>query len=328
VYLNKEQNLPEYYAKYLPEFIENTLINGFWQQASGHKLHYRYVVNPEATCWVVLMPGRAESVVKYAEVIDELYQNGCSVFAFDHIGQGQSSRLSANTWHGHIDSFNSYVDDAAAIITEVCQPLQAQAQQQNLSLRLLAHSMGGAIATMLLAKRPSLFERAALCAPMYGVVSPLPKWLAKLIVKIGTQIYRICKVPSAYFLGQGDYQNVSFAENKLTSSAIRYEWFKQYFEDNPDVQLGGITYQWLAAAIIAMDSMPALAATIKIPILILKAGADRIVDNRAIDEVCAHFDNANLLHIPGAEHEIMFEQDKYRTLGMNAIIEFLTLARP
>lgn len=323
MYINNEKNLPEYYAKYLPEFIETSLISGFWQQASGGKLHYRYVVNPDATCWVVIMPGRAESAVKYAEVIDELYQNGCSVFAFDHIGQGQSSRLSTNIWHGHIDTFNTYVDDAAAIITEVCQPLQAQYQQQDLSLRLLAHSMGGAIATMLLAKRPSLFERAVLCAPMYGVVSPLPQWLGKLIVKIGTQVHRIRKVPAGYFLGQGDYQNVSFADNKLTSSAIRYEWFKQYFENNPDVQLGGITYQWLAAAIIAMDSMQALASTIKVPVLILKAGEDRIVDNQSIDDVYAHFNNAKLLPIPGAEHEIMFEQDKYRTPGMAAIIEFL-----
>jgi lysophospholipase len=323
VYINKEQNLSVYYRDYLPNFIQNTLNSGFWQQPSGRQLHYRYAVNPKAKCWVVLMPGRAESAVKYAEVIDELYQNGCSVFAFDHIGQGQSSRLSANTWHGHIDSFNTYVEDATAIITEVCQPLQAQSQQQGLNLRLLAHSMGGAIATLLLAKRPALFERAALCAPMYGVVAPIPKWLAKLIVTIGTQVHRIRKVPAGYFLGQGDYQNVSFAENKLTSSPARYEWFKQYFQDNPEVQLGGITYQWLAAAIIAMDSMEDIAQSIKVPLLILKAGADRIVDNAAIDHVFPLFTNAKLLQIPGAEHEIMFEQDKYRRPGMTAILEFL-----
>jgi lysophospholipase len=323
VYVNNENSLASYYQNELAAFISEQLIVGYYQRADGASLHYRYVINSEAKAWIVIAQGRAESVVKYAEVIDELYRNGFSVFAFDYIGQGQSSRLTVNPMQGFIEDFNDYVSDSAALIDEVMLPLKQQHKQQNLPQHLLCHSMGSAIGSLFLIKHPSVFSKAILLAPMYGIKSPLPAFIAKGLVDIGASIHRFLGIRSGYFLGQGDFQKVSFAQNKLTSSEARYHWFQQYYSDNIDARLGGVTFQWLAAALRAMDSIERDAHTIDARVLIIKAAADDIVDNQAIDRVYAKIPHAQLVEISGAKHEILFERDCYRSVAVRRILQFI-----
>jgi lysophospholipase len=325
VYLSLEPQLTDYYQHRLPTFIQEKLVAGVWQHPDGRKLHYRQVVNPDAKCWVVILQGRSECAVKYAEIIEELYQNGCSVFAFDHTGQGQSTRLIANAFHGYIDTFDTYVDDAESIVLDYVATLQETSKQTHLPVHLLCHSMGSTIGTLLVAKRPELFDRVVLCAPMYGILAPAPMFIVKLILSIGIHTHRFLKVPSAYFVGQGDYQDVDFKDNKLTSSPLRYEWFKAYFKDHPDVQLGGVTFQWLDAALRAMQKIVSVAPSIDRPLLVLRAGGDKIVDNRALDQVVPLFPNAKLVNIDNAQHEILFEQDCYRQPAMSHVMTFFEL---
>lgn len=323
MYISKEDKLPQYYQDELPQFISKKLIVGYWQRSDSATLHYRYVVNTEAKAWLVIMQGRAESVVKYAELIDELYRNGFSVFAFDHIGQGQSGRKTANPLHGFVSNFDEYVEDATHLIEEVMFGLKESHAQASLSQYLLCHSMGSAIGTLLLAKAPQLFDKAVLCAPMYGIKAPFPAVIAKYLVTLGASIHRLLGIESGYFLGQSDYKSVAFSENKLTSSRLRYEWFKQYYHDNVDAQLGGVTFQWLAAALQAMDKIHNEAQNIHLPILMLQAGDDQIVDNKAITRTFAQLPNAELMPIAGAKHEILFEQDCYRVPALTSILAFL-----
>ncbi|MFC4700926.1 alpha/beta fold hydrolase [Glaciecola siphonariae] len=323
MFINDETALASYYQESLPQFISESLVAGFWQRPDAALLHYRYVINPDAKAWIVLVQGRSESVVKYAEFIDELYRNGFSVFAFDHIGQGQSSRLTDNPLHGFVSNFDEYVEDAAALIKQVLHPLQETHGQASLPNYLLGHSMGGAISTLLLMRHPALFSKAVLCSPMYGIATPIPAGLAKILVSVGAYIHRLLGIQSGYFLGQGDYKDVPFKNNKLTSSEVRYRWFKQYYNDNVDARLGGVTFQWLAAALQAIDTIEQQASALKTPLLMLKAGSDQIVDNKAIDSVFVKLPQASLLNIDGAQHEILFERDRYRRPAVEAILAFL-----
>lgn len=322
LYLSEEKNLASYYQKRLPNFIANELIVGHWQRSESYHLHYRYIVNSKAKAWVVIMQGRAESVVKYAELIDELYQNGFSVFAFDHIGQGQSGRMVENPLQGYVEHFDAYVEDAIELIAKVMQNLKQSHTQQELPQYLLSHSMGGAIGTLLLERAPHLFAKAVLCSPMYGIQTPLPDKVARWLVTVGATLHRLLGIRSGYFLGQGDYKAVPFEENKLTQSRIRYDWFEQYYNDNVDVRLGGVTFQWLAAALQAMDQIKARADAVTTPILGFKAMRDDIVDNYAIDEIFARFTNAELIAVTDAKHEILFEQDQIRTPVIQRILAF------
>ncbi len=66
---------------------------------------------------VVICPGRIESYVKYAELAYDLFHLGFDVLIIDHRGQGRSGRLLADPHLGHVNRFNDYVDDLAALAT-------------------------------------------------------------------------------------------------------------------------------------------------------------------------------------------------------------------
>lgn len=323
MYISEENQLPIAYARTFPAFIDEQLLVGDWQRGDGYHLHYRYLAHPQAKAWVVIMQGRAESVVKYVELIYELYQNGFSVFAFDHVGQGQSGRLTTNPMHGFVKHFDAYVEDSVDLISGQLSSLKQQYLQQDLPLYLIAHSMGGAIATLFLEKHPQWFTKAVLCSPMYSIQAPLPRVLAKWLITAGAAIHKLLGIRSAYFLGQGDYKETPFADNKLTNSQIRYQWFKKYYHDNTDLRIGGVTYQWLAAALQAMDHIAMHAQLIDIPVLGFKASDDEIVDNYAIDDVFSLLPQANLIEISGAKHEILFERDECRKVAVEHILQFL-----
>ncbi len=70
-----------------------------------------------------------------------------------------------------------------------------------------------------------------------------------------------------------------------------------------------------------------LTRQVKIPVILIQAGNDRIVSNlaqkRFIDKLRKTNPHAELLSIEGAQHEILFETDKYRNQALDAIFRFM-----
>ncbi|WP_395340130.1 alpha/beta fold hydrolase [Ningiella sp. W23] len=326
MYLSHEANLESYYREYLPNFIQQHLVADNVKAGAGHRLHYRYAINPQAKAWVIVLQGRAESAEKYAELIDELYQNGFSVFTFDHAGQGYSGRFNQNRMHGYIDSFDTYVDDAHDLISIHLAAVKGQHRQAHLPQFLLCHSMGSAIGTLLLIKHPQLCSHAVFCSPMYGIKAPIPLMLARIMINVGLRMSQFLGRKSLYFLGQGDYKSTAFDKNHLTSSPQRYAWFKEYYDTNGDASIGGASVQWLAAALTAMHNIEQNAHSLSHPALVFRAGDDHIVDNKAIASVVSSMQNAQMIDIEGAQHEILFERDIYRQQAIKAIHSFFERA--
>ena len=116
---------------------------------------------PTATRAVVVLHGYTESGEKFREMTWYFLQSGFSVYAIDHRGHGRSARAVDETWLTHIDHFSDYVRDLEAFMDRVVLP-----RAQNLPLCLYAHSMGGAVGSMMLQRHPKMFARAVLTAPM------------------------------------------------------------------------------------------------------------------------------------------------------------------
>ncbi|MFQ6372860.1 alpha/beta fold hydrolase [Shewanella sp. YIC-542] len=293
----------------------------FWQHVTQARLPlqnhlslaYCFIRHPASDKAIVISNGRVESYLKYQETIHDFYCQGYSVFVLDHIGQGLSSRLTRNPHKGHIDSFSRYVEHFEFFMDKVVKP-QAPTQ-----LYLLGHSMGSAIATLYLARHPATFNAAVCCAPMYGIKLPLPRgfilWLAKKL-----NAFPRSAEPN-YIIGGTDYQPAAFAKNPLTHSPKRYQQLLELYQDFPQIQLGSPTYQWLIEGLHASEqARQAAAANTQIPLLILQAGNDQIVDNHA--QTHATSSMTQLEVIPGARHEILIEDDCYREIAMNKILAF------
>jgi len=107
----------------------------------------------------------------------------------------------------------------------------------------------------------------------------------------------------------------SFINNPLTSDPVRYARNAAIIEEDPTLGIAAPTVAWADAA---FGAMPTFRAThypsrIRQPILMLAASNDTIVSTPAIEEFAYHLRAGSHLVIAGSKHEILQEQDRYRS---------------
>ncbi|RUO23907.1 lysophospholipase [Aliidiomarina minuta] len=303
-------------------------LQSFWEQvqeasftaADEVKLHYAFYQHPKSRGWVVISPGRIECYIKYKELMLEVAAQGYSVATIDHRGQGFSERISDHPQHGHVEHFDDFVRDFADFMLE----LKALIGEQ--PCYLLAHSMGGAIGSLYMASYPHPFRAAALSAPMMGVhTQPVPATIVNSFVRLGHWLNaKLAGNRPRYVTGMQDYSDCTFEANELTHSQARYQWFRALYLDNPQVQVGGPTWQWLMQSMEAMEELPRVAPVIKTPLLILQAEQDRIVKPEPQKDFMRLLTHplSRLQQVRGSYHEILMESDNIREPAIRSIFDF------
>ena len=300
----------------------------FWQTreegefAGVGNVIIRYVrfISPQHDKVILLCPGRIESYVKYPELAWDMVHCGYDVVIIDHRGQGRSGRLLQDSHRGHVEEFNHYVDDLETLYLKeiISRPYRHR--------YALAHSMGGAIMALMIARQPKAFDAVVLASPMFGIYLPMPLWMANSILE-WTE-----KRPTfrdGYAIGTGKWRPRPFSINQLTHSYERYRRNLRFYADDPGLRVGGPTYHWVREGVLAGENILGLAKDISTPLLLLQAGSDKVVDNRAQDLFCQAMTAAGQpceggkpQVIDGARHEILFEKDSMRAEALEAIVAF------
>ncbi|MGL1957541.1 MAG: alpha/beta fold hydrolase [Colwellia sp.] len=285
------------------------------------KINYARFINDKSKPCILISPGRVESYIKYKELVFCLMKNGYNILILDHRGQGFSERILLDSHKGHVDKFNDYVADLEYFAT-VILPKYSTGKRF-----LLAHSMGAAISILMLIKKSNTFTSAILLAPMVGIKTGLmPVWLAIGISKLSKTFECFASVSSKFAFGQKRYLSKRFEVNKLSQSRIRYKTFRDIYDKYPEVQIGGITFNWFYQASCAIKRILQQSHRVSIPVLVIQAGADRIVNNSNQVKLCKKLNQGNSLspstpyRIDGAFHELLMESDLYRD---KAIIKIL-----
>ncbi len=220
---------------------------------------------------VIISPGRTESLEKYFETAGELSARGFQVLVHDWRGQGLSQRLLADRLRGHAETFDDFAADYAIL-------LDAYQDRLPRPWIMLGHSMGGCLNLLTLARGESRFAAAVLCAPMLGLnLSRINRVASGPLSRLFQSFGR----GGDYVMGQAKTPWATFATNRLTHDPDRYARQFELLRQHPDLALGGPTWGWLDSAIRCMTWLrdtPAL-AEIDIPVTMLSAQADLIVDN-------------------------------------------------
>lgn len=297
------------------------MTSGVLTSSDGLRLNYYYHLQNGARHAVVISAGRMEMAVKYSELCFELANAGYSVFLLDHRGQGLSQRELTNRHKGYVSDFALYQQDLAQFVQHIVMP------SGHKSHIALAHSMGSAILAGYLQQQPHPFQAVILASPMLGIYTGLvPASIAESLALAVAVVNRALSPNSWYFPGQQDYQEKAFYNNPLTNSTERYQWLHQLFQTYPDAQLGGVTTAWVSAAIKAMRRLQLDACKWHTPVLLLQAGADKVVSNYAqqrwYQQLPASLYRQNVV-LPGAKHEIFMETDSIRQQAFAAINQFL-----
>ncbi len=270
---------------------------------------------------IVISQGRNESTLKYKELAYDLNQQGYDLYLIDHRGQGFSERLSSDKHRGHIEQFQDYVDDFNNYV------LSLDLQKHYQHSYLLSHSMGGTISALYLQQYQHPFQAAVFFSPMLSIdLGGIPESIAKIITYSSAEICSWFSDLPCYIFGGSGYQKKSFVDNDLTSSESRFNSGFNTFELYPETQLGSPTMRWVAESINAAQQAREDASKIAVPVLIIQAGDDSVVTAEGQNEFYQNItecSSTQFINIPGANHEILLEADRYRTPALNQALQFL-----
>lgn len=267
---------------------------------------------------VCLLQGRAEFIERYFETARDLLVRGFAVATFDWRGQGGSRRHGKEAHRGHVGDFEEYQEDLEAFMAQVVLPHCPP------PFYGLAHSTGGLV---LLDSAPAMrtrFRRIVLLAPLLGLgdhgwsestAGPLARFLS--VIGFDTQ-----PVPGA---AKHVLHLQPFEGNRLSSDERRFTRTRLITAAHPDLTVGAPTIGWVAAAMTAARRLEDVdfVDRIRIPTLIIAAGADRIVSNAAIERFARTLKIGHLLMIPGARHELLQEADIFREQVLAAFDAFV-----
>lgn len=283
-----------------PEFAEELSFEGRGGVA------IRAVIAPSlstpARGTVILCAGRTEFIEKYFEVITDLQTRGFVVFCMDWRGQGLSGRETANRLKGHLSS----LDDA---VTDLFTALRLFGERLPRPHVILAHSMGGGIALRGLQSNKISVDAAMFSSPMWGI-----KGLSDLAVQV-SRFLTVIGLGEAFAFGvETRWRKEPFKRNTVTNDKERYARAQGLIQAEPMLALAGPTFGWVAAAADAFEAfhVHGAVAHLRLPVTVLSAGDERLVDNATHVSLSQAMPNAVHKVIPGAKHELLMETDAVR----------------
>lgn len=255
---------------------------------------------------VCVFTGRGEYIEKYFETVRDLRARGFGAAVLDWRGQGHSERKLRDTRRGFVRKFSDFETDAKAMVQQVVLPDCAP------PFYALAHSMGGAVMLRLAHSGTRWFDRMVLCAPMIDLPGRTTSSAARYLVRTLRYLGR----GGAYVPGARNelVGTMPFADNELTSDPVRYARNAAIVAEDPTLAIASPTIAWADTAFRAMFEFrdPAYAASLRQPILMIGASADTVVSTPAIEAFASRLRGGAHLVVPGARHEILQEQDRFR----------------
>ena len=266
---------------------------------------------------VCVYAGRGESNEKYFETVRDLQERGFALAMIDWRGQGHSSRQLKDPRKGYVKSFADFEIDVEAFVNQIvlpdCPP----------PYFALAHSMGGAVMLRVAHSGKRWFERMVLSAPMIDLSGPSMKLPVRIVIRallwtgLGGHF-----VPGGNAVLTG---TSNFINNPLTSDVVRYARNAAIYDEDPTLGIASPTVAWADAAFRAMVEFRATDYPVRIrqPILMLAASNDTIVSTPAVEEFAYHLRGGSHLVIAGAKHEILQEQDRFRSQFWAAFDAFI-----
>jgi lysophospholipase len=177
----------------------------------------------------------------------------------------------------------------------------------------LAHSMSAMVLFSASTKRGCWFTRMVMTAPMVKIADlPMPEKLCRQVAD-GLTMFGFGKQPVP---SEKDrfHQHQAFDGNTLTSDRERFMRNLSVLQAAPELAIEAPTIGWLKAALEAIQRVRAekFPPRIRVPVLMLAASDDRIVDSKAIEEYAARLRAGSQIVLRGSRHEILQERDSIR----------------
>lgn len=241
--------------------------------------------NPKAS--IIIVHGLAEHSGRYEHVMTRFAESGAGIYALDLRGHGRSSGKRV-----FIRRFTEYVDDLQALI------LKAQHAAPEEPVYLVGHSMGGLVVVHHLLEYAGIAKGAILSSPGLDIAVEVPAWKTK-IANLATKIYPGLAVPtgiSSEWLSRDPEVVNAYERDYLVTHSATAGWFTAFTQ----------------AQARAFEKAP----EIQVPLLLLSAGADKLVSVAAHERFIEKLGSKDkeLKVYPELYHEIFNEPEHVEVL--------------
>jgi alpha-beta hydrolase superfamily lysophospholipase len=254
---------------------------GSLQVSSGLRLRYLSWEVTEARAAVVVVHGLSDHAARYARMAQALADINVSTFALDLRGNGLSEGR-----RGHANSFGCFLQDLDRFRREVSGLIHPSTP-----LYLFGHSMGGLIALRYQQEYAGAFRGMIVSSPWLATAVPVPRWkstLANLLARV---------LPAAPFSSKLKAEHMSH-----DAAAVQAYRDDPLVHDRITPRLFTEVSREMAVAFQRIDRIQG-------PILLLLAGADRVVDTERSLVFARSLSgrDVTLKVYPGYYHEILHE---------------------
>jgi alpha-beta hydrolase superfamily lysophospholipase len=252
----------------------------------GLKLHLHRWAAGEPLAEIVLLHGYGEHAGRYAHVARAWNALGLSVSAVDLRGHGKSGGRRA-----HVDRFAEYHLDAAALVD------YARGEAAGKPVLLFAHSMGALVAMdWLLAGGGADLAGLAFSSPFLGValaVNPVKAGLGRVMSKIWPTLSLPAGIHGRH----------------VTSDPAQAALY-----DSDPLNNKVATARWYTEALAAIDRVLAGGDQLRLPLLLLYAGADQLASADQTDRLAQKLSGADrtVERLAGRQHELVNEPEEIR----------------
>jgi acylglycerol lipase len=256
----------------------------------GLDLYWQSWHPAEPRALVVVVHGLAEHSGRYDTTARSFAEAGLATYALDHRGHGKSPGLRV-----HVDSFDELRADVRAVLA------LARAEHPALPLFLLGHSQGGLVAATLALREPEGLAGLVMSSPLLGIAarsrpSPLRAAIGQALASLFPRtLFRSDVDPT--LLSRDPAVGVAYAADPLVSHAVSAGWYRA---------LGQALTE-------AHDRAPSL----RVPTLVLYAGADALVDPEATTRWVIRAPQAHVeaFRYDGLYHEILNAPEQEQVQG-------------
>lgn len=300
--------------KSVKKYWSGARVRSFTGQKGVKIKTYAFVKSADAPA-LVIVPGRTEAALNYAELIYDLRKTPYSIYTLDHRGQGFSGRMSPDSEMGHVDDFDNYVYDLKYFIEAQVNPGRTK------DVFIVAHSMGANIATLLLNAHPRLARALVMTSPMFKInTGKIPLFAGKLLSYFASVVGNA----SGYALGKMGWtrQETEFEGNLFTNSIKRFQLVINEYLEEPAIRIGGPSYGWALEAFRSCRKIKSI-KEFHVPTLVFSGDSDSIVRIGGVAPFCDKVaSNCKRYVTPGAKHSLFLETDSVRDPIINNMLLF------